>query len=117
MANINTKKISLLIIPCFSFTLIACSFDGFKPPKPYDFWRTKKISSYHEIQKFYDTKRQDMLDCGIDPVIGDSNSAKSSICMESKGWYLERGPACEDQGLGFYDDPLCVQWRAKHHKK
>ena len=109
---------NLLISFLICVTLTACSFDGFRPPKSYDTWLHKVNPPKYVPQNILYIKRQDMIDCGVDLVTGDSNSAKSSLCMESKGWYLERGPACEDQGLaGFYDDPLCVQWRAKRYKK
>ena len=76
-----------------TLVITGCSFGGFQPPPPVDSWRFTGAE---------------------DPVIGDSLSAKSGLCMEKKGWYEKKGPVCEDPM--FYNDPLCVKWRAKHKR-
>ena len=104
----------LLISLCFSFTLIACSFDGFRPPRNYYSW----LHDGYSARDFLSSRRQDMIDCGMDWVDGESGSAKVNLCMESKGWYSNKSPVCEDKVMdSVYSDPLCIQWRAKHHKK
>ncbi len=102
-----------------SLLLSGClSVGGFQPPKPVDSWdfpgSSKYFSSADEMLKFYQKRSKDMRACGIDPVFGDSLYAESSLCMESKGWYEKKGPVCETER--FYNDPLCVKWRAKHKR-
>ena len=100
--------------------LFGCTFDGggFRPPPKYYSWKTKKISIVKNMMTYLEIREQDMRDCGIDPVSGESVKAKSNLCMESKGWYSNKSPVCEDKVMdSVYSDPLCIQWRAKHHKK
>ena len=104
-----------------SLLIIGCSFGGFKPPPPRDSWSLHNGQSLFpssdpdSLLKYVDRREKDMRACGIDPVIGDSTSAKVSLCMESKGWYEKKGPVCEKDPM-FYDDPLCVKWRAKRKR-
>ena len=104
-----------------SLLLSGClSVGGFQPPKPVDSWRLHNLTQYFDLTtkegmiKYYKRKGQDMRACGIDPVFGDSLYAESSLCMESKGWYEKKGPVCETER--FYNDPLCVKWRAKRKR-
>ena len=103
-----------------TLVITGCSFSGFQPPPPVDSWRFPGAEKYFALDnengmfEYYDKQEKDMRACGIDPVIGDSLSAKSGLCMEKKGWYEKKGPVCEDPM--FYNDPLCVKWRAKHKR-
>ena len=112
-----SRRISIILL---STILFSCSFSGFKPPATVDSWDFPGSEKYlmqsnpNGLYEYFDKKEKDMRACGIDPVVGDSNSAKSGLCMESKGWYEKKGPVCEDPM--FYDDPLCVKWRAKHKR-
>ncbi len=111
------KYLSLLLS---SLLLQSCiNIASFQPPLPRDSWdfpgSEKYFSSSEGMLKFYQKRSKDMWDCGIDPVMGDSISAKASLCMESKGWYEKKGPVCEKDPM-FYDDPLCIKWRAKHKR-
>ena len=113
------KYLSLLLS---SLLLQGCiNVASFQPPKPVDSWslhNEEKLfpsGAPDNLIKYVKRRDKDMWDCGIDPVIGDSTSAKASLCMESKGWYEKKGPVCEKDPM-FYDDPLCVKWRAKRKR-
>ena len=101
--------------------ITGCSFSGFHPPPPVDSWRFPGAEKYfapdneNGMFEYFDKQEKDMRACGIDPVMGDSLYAESSLCMEKKGWYEKKGPVC-GAGSRFYDDPLCVKWRAKHKR-
>ena len=103
-----------------TLVITGCSFGGFQPPPPVDSWDFPGSEKYFALDnengmlEYYKKMGKDMRACGIDPVIGDSLSAKSGLCMEKKGWYEKKGPVCEDPM--FYNDPLCVKWRAKHKR-
>ncbi|BFU61199.1 MULTISPECIES: hypothetical protein [Rodentibacter] len=100
--------------------LLGCSFGGFKPPPPYFFWRLHNFeelyprSDERSFIKYIHRKKEDMIVCGMDPVVGGSFKPKANLCMESKGWYLEGGPACENEFM--WNDLPCIEWRAKHSK-
>ncbi|MCK3654772.1 hypothetical protein A4G19_03025 [Pasteurellaceae bacterium Macca] len=53
-----------------------------------------------------------MKACGMDFVSGESDDPKVNLCMESKGWYLEGGPVCEEMTM--WRRPVCIEWRKKH---
>ncbi len=110
-----------LLVTISCFTLLNCGTAGFEPAKPYDSWHLHNASKIFpssdpdSLIKYVDRREKDMRACGIDPVVGDSLNAKSGLCMESKGWYEKKGPVCEKDPI-FYDDPLCIKWRAKHKR-
>ncbi|BFU59171.1 MULTISPECIES: hypothetical protein [Rodentibacter] len=100
--------------------LLGCSFGGFKPPPPYNFWRLHNFdelyprSDKRSLVKYVDRKEKDMRACGMDPVVGESDYPEVNLCLEKKGWYLEGGPVCEERTM--WNRPLCIEWRAKHSK-
>ncbi len=107
-----------LVLVLFS----SCSMSGFKPPRPTEYWRLKNIQDLYpdnqsgSLYRYIQRRNKDMTDCGIDYVIGESQSAKAALCMESKGYYLEEGPACVVKKVSYIrNDPLCVEWRKKHN--
>ena len=104
-----------------SLVITGCSFGGFQPPPPpVDSWRFPGAEEYfapdneNGMLEYYDKRDKDMRAYSIDPVISNSLSAKSGLYIEKKGWYEKKGPVCEDPV--FYNDPLCVKWRAKHKR-
>ena len=112
------KYLSLLFTLCL---LQGCiNVASFQPPLPTDSWYLSNVAEHFDLTTtegmiaYSKKEAKDMRACGIDPVIGESLSAKSGLCMESKGWYEKKGPVCEDSM--FYNDPLCVKWRAKHKR-
>ena len=119
---LKSKEVLMKYLMLFLSILVitGCSFSGFQPPPPVDSWRFPGAEKYFALDnengmfEYFDKQEKDMRACGIDPVIGDSLSAKSGLCMEKKGWYEKKGPVCEDPM--FYNDPLCVKWRAKHKR-
>ncbi|AIZ78556.1 hypothetical protein [Actinobacillus equuli] len=103
----------LLVTLCSMFFLVSCSFGGFKPPKLYYIWYSKN-KKFESLIDLVDAKEKDMRTCGMDPVLGESGSAKTNLCLERKGWYLKGGPVCENELM--WNQPLCIQWRAEHSK-
>ncbi|WP_439328533.1 hypothetical protein [Lonepinella sp. BR2357] len=118
---INCKIVFSICIA--TLVISSCSFEmgGFKPPKQHFSWYLHNFNNLYpksepnSFFKYVERMEKDMRSCGIDPVLGESDRAKDALCMESKGWYLESGPACEDQILK--DQPLCVKWRKEHGYK
>ncbi|MGY6771811.1 hypothetical protein [Gallibacterium sp. ZY190522] len=109
------KKIITIILT--SSVLLSCEMGGFKPPKQHHSWAPgKQFYSPDRKEKFdfISQREKDMRACGMDPVLGESMKTKVNLCMEQKGWYLEKGPVCEER-IAWYD-PLCIEWRAKHSK-
>ncbi|MCK3655658.1 hypothetical protein A4G19_07805 [Pasteurellaceae bacterium Macca] len=53
-----------------------------------------------------------MRACRMDFVSGESDNPEVNLCMESKGWYLEGGPVCEEKIM--WRRPVCIEWRKKH---
>ncbi|MCK3654769.1 hypothetical protein A4G19_03010 [Pasteurellaceae bacterium Macca] len=109
-----------LLLVCLSLTLFGCSFGGFKPPRPYYSWslhNEDKLfpnSDPQVLHKYLARRKKDMKACGMDFVVGDSNDPRSHLCMESKGWYVEGGPVCEN--VTMWDSDVCIKWRAKNSK-
>ncbi len=107
----------LLVTFCSMFFLVGCSFGGFKPPKSYYVWLPGE-QFYSPMQKkkfdFFTQREIDMRACRMDPVLGESGSAKTNLCLERKGWYLEGGAVCENKLM--WNDPECIKWRAKYSK-
>ena len=96
------KYLSLLLS---SLLLQGCiNVASFQPPKPVDSWslhNEEKLfpaSERGSLLKYVDRQEKDMRACGIDPVIGDSTSAKASLCMESKGWYEKKDLFAKQRG-------------------
>ena len=69
---------------------------AFNLPPPVDSWRFPGAEEYfapdneNGMLEYYDKRDKDMRACGIDPVMGDSLYAESSLCMEKKGWYEKK---------------------------
>ncbi len=111
------KYLLLIVSSCM---ILGCGFAGFQPPRQHFVWNLYGEEKYfapsdpNGIHEYFEKRDRDMRSCGIDPVIGESASAKANLCLESKGWYLKSGPVCNDPIV--YDDPLCVKWRAKHKR-
>ncbi|ERF77888.1 hypothetical protein [Gallibacterium anatis] len=112
--------VTILASILLSGTLTACSFGGFQPPKPYDNWSLhNEIELYPPLEegsfsRYLERRKKDMISCGMDFVVGESNNPKANLCLEQKGWYLEGGPVCENELM--WDESLCIEWRKKHSK-
>ncbi|MCK3655657.1 hypothetical protein A4G19_07800 [Pasteurellaceae bacterium Macca] len=114
------KKITVLVM---AMILMACSESYFQPPKPYDSWRLDPIERKKDIEEakkkgvslgvsYVIRREDDMRACGMDFVSGESVNPEVNLCMESKGWYLEGGPVCENMLM--WNDSVCIKWRKKH---
>ncbi len=110
----------LIVIISSCMILAGCCVAGFQPPRQHFVWYLHNVADHFDLTTtegmvaYFKKEAKDMRACGIDPVIGESASAKANLCLESKGWYLKSGPVCNDPII--YDDPLCVKWRAKHKR-
>ncbi len=109
----------LLVIIFSAVFLLSCSMGGFKPPKVYYLWRFNHAHLANQntnmpILDILDRRENDMRACGMDPVRGESGSAKINLCLEQKGWYLDGGPVCENKLM--WNEPECIKWRAKYSK-
>ena len=115
------KKLTILIL--ISITAISCNFNGFKPaPDAVGGWHLHKWAETADVRdslyKFVVKRDEDFRECNIDPVGGSfvkfnyntNSEAEGYLCIESKGWYNNRGATCLVEWL-YFDEPECIAWR------